>query len=59
MCVVFLFFFGREYYDFLLCFDARTALSLFTVNNLCQIPSVNFDMLLRSTVTHTQEVGQL
>ena len=31
MCV---FFFGREYHDFLLCFDARTTLSLFTVNGL-------------------------
>ena len=28
----------------LLCFDARTTLSLFTVNDPCQLPSVNFDM---------------
>ena len=41
MCVVF---FGREYHDFLLCFGARTALSLFTVNDPCQLPS---DMLNR------------
>ena len=43
MCVVFCF--GLEYHDFLVfCFDARTALSLFTVNDPCQLPSVNFDM---------------
>ena len=36
ICVAF---FGREEY----CFDARTALSLFTVNDPCQLPSVNFD----------------
>ena len=33
-------------------FKVRTALSLFTVNEPCQLPSVNFDMSLRSTVTH-------
>ena len=44
------FVFGREYDDFLLCFDARSALSLFTVNDPCQLPSVNFGMSLRSTV---------
>ena len=37
ICVVF-FCFGREDHDFLLCFDARPALSLFTVNDSCQLP---------------------
>ena len=41
MCVDFLF--GLEYHDFLICFDVRTALSLFPVNDPCQLPSVNFD----------------
>ena len=50
---VWFFFFGREYHDFVVCFDARTALSLFTVNNLCQLPSVNYDTSLHSSVTHT------
>ena len=34
-------------------FKVRTALSLFTVNDPCRLPSVNFDMSLRPTVTHT------
>ena len=42
MCVEFLF--GLEYHHFLVCFDVRTALSLFPVNDPCQLPSVNFDM---------------
>ena len=33
MCVFFFVFSGLEYHDFLLCFDARTGLSLFTVND--------------------------
>ena len=41
MCVEFLF--GLEYHHFLVCFDVRTALSLFPVNDPCQLPSVNFD----------------
>ena len=30
-----------------------TDLSVITVNDPCQLPSVNFDMSLRPTVTHT------
>ena len=32
---------------------SRTALSLFAVNTPCHLPSGNFSMSLRSTVTHT------
>ena len=49
------FFFGLEYHDFLVfCFDARTALSLFTVNDPCQLPSVNFDMSPSALNHHAQ-----
>ena len=34
-------------------FKVWTALSLFTVDDPCQLPSVNFDMSLCPTVTHT------
>ena len=62
MSVVFFFFLGGggggggwgcEYHDFLLCFDASTALSLFTANDPCQLSSVNFDTSLCSAVTQT------
>ena len=39
-------------------FKVRTALSLFTVNNPCQLPFVNFDNSLRPAIMHTYELGQ-
>ena len=39
-------------------FKVPIALSLFAVNDPCQLPSVNLDISLRSTVTHTEELGQ-
>ena len=51
ICVAF---FGREYHDFLLCFDARTALPLFTANDPCQLPSVNFDTSQTALNHHAQ-----
>ena len=38
-------------------FKVTIALSLFAVSDHCQLPSVNLDMSLRSTVTHTEELG--
>ena len=47
----------RDYLKAFFCsedgFKVRTDLSLFTVNDPCQLPSVNFDLSLRPTVTHT------
>ena len=39
-------------------FKVPIALSLFAVNDPFQLPSVNLDISLRSTVTHTEELGQ-
>jgi len=39
-------------------FKVRTALSLFTVNDPCQLPSVNFDKSLCPAIMHTYELGQ-
>ena len=39
-------------------FKVPIALSLFAVNDPSQLPSVNLDISLRSTVTHTEELGQ-
>ena len=38
-------------------FKVPIALSLFAVNDPCQLPSVILDMSLRSTVTDTEELG--
>ena len=39
-------------------FKVRTALSLFTLNDPCQLNSVNFDKSLRPAIMHTYELGQ-